>query len=1261
MSILMGFRRLLVVLVGVAGALGMVAASASAESLEPWFHVLAVSRPGNLVAGRARSEVEQLTVSATGGTFILKDPELKKAHLFQWDASAAEVQAGLEVLYGAGNVEVTGGPGDEEGTKPYRIAFVSERADAPLETIVTGSGGLSCEEATGPGCTDEAKVSVVVKGRPDGFISVSVVNVGDESASFEPGDAGVPLTITDTLPAHLKAVSMTGGFGIRPGLAECDLATVSCTISREALAPFVEQAEVLVGVVVEPGAASGEVNSVSVSGGEGFSCHGVAAGTGRFENAGCVREGGGLAFEREATVPVASAHSSHAIVVSGSPTPFGVEDYEVANEEPGGAVDTHAGSHPFQSTFTLNLNEDLVEGSEEEVGVPAALSKDLSFKLPPGFIGDPSAYPRCSLAQFTTQACSPESIVGIASVTFHEPVLGRKSELGTNGIPIFNVEPSPGEPARFAFKPDDVQVFIGTSVRTGEDYGITAHVENVPQTIGFLLNTVTFWGVPGDPRHDNERSYQCLEQLRGGENAGVCNPPQVSSPPPFLSLPTSCTGQLESTVEGDSWDGQLIAPVKATMPGMDSCGSLQFGAEIQVSADEEAASTPSGLKVDVHVPQEEALNAKGYAPAEIKSLTVTLPEGLLLNPAAADGLDACTQEQVGLDNANEAACPNASKIATATIKTPLLPAGQYLNGFIYLASPQNFAGPLENPFGSLVAMYLVARDPISGVLVKQAGHVALSATGQLTATFPEIPQLPFEDAEVEFFGGERAPLATPAHCGAYTTRASFEPWSNGGSIHEALEATSTFNITTGQGASACPAPALPFAPALESQTTNINAGAFTPLATTLSREDGQQNISSVVLHYPPGLSGYLTGVKLCGEAQANAGTCSQESLIGETIVSVGLGGDPFTVTGGQVYLTEKYEGAPFGLSIVNPAKAGPFTLQEGRPVVVRAKVEIDPHTAALTITTDPPGTPHAIPTIIEGIPLQIKHVNVTITRPDFTINPTSCNPMHVTGAVSSIEGASAPVQVPFQVTNCAALKFTPKFHVSSSGKTSKLDGASLTLKVTRPTGPGSEQANFTKAKIELPTQLPSRLTTLQKACLAKVFEANPAACPAASVVGHAKVTTPIIPVPLEGPAYFVSHGNEAFPSLTMVLQGYGITIQVISDTFIKDGITSGTINAAPDQPFTSFELTLPEGPDSALAANANLCKTKQLQMPTEFISQNGIQINQNTPITITGCPKTKTRKQKLQAALKNCHKKPHAKQAACETQARHKYGTTKKH
>jgi hypothetical protein len=363
----------------------------------------------------------------------------------------------------------------------------------------------------------------------------------------------------------------------------------------------------------------------------------------------------------------------------------------------------------------------------------------------------------------------------------------------------------------------------------------------------------------------------------------------------------------------------------------------------------------------------------------------------------------------------------------------------------------------------------------------------------------------------------------------------------------------------------------------------------------------------------------LTGIKLCPEAQANAGTCAPESEIGETIVSVGLGGDPFSVTGGKVYLTEKYAGAPFGLSIVNPASAGPFVLQEGRPLVVRAKVEVDPTTAALTVTTDPPDSPHAIPTIIEGIPLQIRHVNVAITRPGFTFNPTNCDAMQITGAVASVEGASAPVSVPFQVANCERLGFKPSFEVATAAHHTRTNGTSLDVKLSYPRAPFGSQANLAKVRVELPKQLPSRLTTLQRACPDGLFNASPANCPAASRVGEAVATTPLIPVALQGPAYFVSHGGAKFPELIIVLSGYGVTVDLHGETFIsKAGITSSTFNTLPDLPVSAFELKLPAGPDSALTGNGNLCATK-LYMPTTFTAQNGVASKQRTPIRVEGC------------------------------------------
>jgi hypothetical protein len=369
----------------------------------------------------------------------------------------------------------------------------------------------------------------------------------------------------------------------------------------------------------------------------------------------------------------------------------------------------------------------------------------------------------------------------------------------------------------------------------------------------------------------------------------------------------------------------------------------------------------------------------------------------------------------------------------------------------------------------------------------------------------------------------------------------------------------------------------------------------------------------------------LSHVTLCGEPQAAQGTCSAASQIGEVTASVGAGPEPYYVSGGKVYITGSYAGAPYGLSIVEPAVAGPYNLGN---VVVRGAVHVDPHTAALTITSEP------LPTVKDGILLQIKTVHVDINRPEFTFNPTNCNAMNLSGTLASTNGLSSTTANHFQVTNCAALGFKPQFKASASGKTSRADGAGLHVELAYPKAPFGTQANIRAVKVDLPKQLPSRLTTLQKACTAPTFESNPAACPAASRVGEAKAVTPILPVPLTGPAYFVSYGGAKFPELVIVLQGYGVTVDLHGETFIsKSGVTSSIFRAVPDVPVGSFELNLPPGPFSALAANGDLCKAK-LVIPTALTAANGASIHQNTKINATGCPKVKHKARKARRRRK---------------------------
>jgi hypothetical protein len=1154
------FRRAFLLAICTA-VLGL-AISIPAYAASPWWGLTSSAMPTNLHQGVAKAEVQEIT--AEPGMAFQLNVNGATVGLFETEpypfgavphATAANVQGALEAesAYGPGNVVVTGqGP---EGTPPLVVTSVGKDAARPLPPLEIGFtlGGA-------------AQTKVLTQGQGDGQIVVFAENLGDADVD----GATAPVTIADIVPPGMVATNIEGFVnGSTRTKLPCSNATVSCTFAGPSPLPPYETLELVVSVKVEEGAQSGMDNEVTITGGG---------------------------------APAASARQP--ITVSSSPVPFGVTSYGLALEEEGGAHDTQAGSHPFQVTTTLALNQTV------DPRTPPAPVKDLRFELPPGLIGNPTPLPQCTDLEFdtakggSTNDCPPDTVIGVASVTI------STRAVGTGAAPLFNLTPRVGEPARFGFEVEGNPVILDTSVRTGGDYGVTVNANNITEAAAFLSSRVTIWGVPGDSRHDTSRGWECVAGGRDRvESTPPCTPLGQTHPSPFLMLPTSCTGPLHTTVQGDSWaqPGNFLAPLSPNEPlqGLDGCNRLGFEPSINVTPDGEAASTPTGLTVGVHVPQENDLNPSGIGESDVKRITVALPAGMQVSPAGADGLEACSLGQISLASAAIPSCPDASKVGTVEIKSPLLP--DPLTGDVYLAA-QN-----ANPFGSLLALYIVAEDPTAGVLIKLAGKVSLDPiTGQLVSTF-EAPQLPFSDAELHFFGGSRAPLSTPALCGVYTTSAAFAPWSG----NTPAQSSSQFKIASGPNGAPCQNPQ-PFQPGFNAQTTNVQAGAYSPFTVTMTRPDADQTLGKVDMQLPPGLSGTLARVKLCPEPQASKGECGPESLIGSTTVSAGLGGDPFTVTGGQVFMTEGYKGAPFGLSILDPAKAGPFDLGS---VVVRAQVFIDPHTTALRIVSDP------LPTILDGIPLQLQHVNVTVDRADgFTFNPTSCAKMAITGTLTSSQGATATVSSPFQVSNCSTLGFKPKFAVSTSGKTSKANGASLNVKLTYPNAPQGSQANIAKVKVDLPKQLPSRLTTLQKACTAAQFGSNPSGCPAASIVGHARAITPLLPVPLTGPAYFVSHGGEAFPSLIVVLQGYGVTVDLVGTTFIsKAGITSSTFKSVPDAPVGSFELNLPQGKTSALTANGNLCKSK-LAMPTAFIAQNGMEIHESTKISTTGCPKHKAKK-----------------------------------
>lgn len=900
---------------------------------------------------------------------------------------------------------------------------------------------------------------------------------------------------------------------------------------------------------------------------------------------------------------------------------FGVKSFAFeALGQPGEQV-TQAGAHPdhLSDTFTLNTSTHRFTTGATDPLAPDANAKDIITELPSGLVGNPDAVPKCEPYNALRDNCSGASQVGvIKAYTANPSEVASSGRLnGPHTAPIYNVVPPKGVAAQFGANIANLaEVHIDARVRTGGDYGVTAEVLNVSAEEGLVSAEVTLWGVPAAESHYGER--YCPSPGKAGEEAPCAD---NEAPKPFLTDPTACTGERAARVSVDSWqEPSIFADSEAKMPPITGCGRLDFKPSMVVQPTSSAADSPTGLHVELTLPQNEDPN--GLAKADLKNAKVTLPAGVTVNPSSANGLVGCpllTGKEghpgtpgIDLENGEPANCPSASKVGKVTIKTPLLE--EELTGGVYVAQ-QN-----ANPFKSLLALYVAAEAPERGVVVKLAGHVELDpVTGQLTTTFDENPQLPFEDLKLDLFGGERAPLATPRACGSYQPTSLLEPWSHQGAPGEtgtpdAEPFISPLAIASGPDGTPCSSLG-GFAPAFVAGTQSNAAASFTPFVVNLTRKDGEQRFSTVGLTMPPGLSGLVPAVTLCPEVQANAGDCAASSKIGHVRVSAGVGNEPIVLPEAgkpedPVYLTGPYAGAPFGLSVVVPAEAGPFDLDEGgRPIVVRAKVEIDPHTAQVTVLSDPQ------PTRLQGIPLDVRSIEVVVDKQGFIFNPTSCDSMSVTGAIGSGEGASEGVSSRFQAASCASLPFKPSFAAATAAKHTRSGGDSLHVVVKSTPG----QANIAAVHVELPRVLPSRLSTLNQACPERVFASDPAACPPGSRIGTAIAYTPVLSVPLTGPAYFVSHGGAKFPELILVLQGEGVTVQLNGETFIsKAGVTSSTFRHVPDVPVSRFELSLPSGRDSVLGANGDLCAGK-LSMPTTITAQNGMVVKQLTHLVVDGC------------------------------------------
>ncbi len=1062
----------------------------------------------------------------------------------------------------------------------------------------------------------------------EGTIAVYVQNVGGAASS-----GSEPLTVTDVLPAGLRTAGSaegdqvpdaSAGWSCLPtGVGE---GTVTCTFSGQLGAGLASPA-IRIPVLTGAETVQPETNLITA-------------------------EGGGAALPASYEEPV---------TISVTPAKPGVQVFSAATYNVDGSVSVQAGSHPVLGTSAIFANT--VVSSTGHV-VPAGDPKTITVDLPPGYLGDPTATPRCAEGS-KDKDCPVNTQVGVV-----QPVT---TQFGASASPdaLHNVQAPVGYPAKFTFSVvgDAFQINAIASIRTDEDYGATITSPNTAQISPVYAAFFSIWGNPGSPSHDEQRCVIVGSHLECGPSAGETA---------FVTLPEDCALQAVDPpsvkLTFDTWLGiGVFDHQQFPAPAVTGCDQLHLNPSFTFGPEQHAAASPSAFSSDLKVPQEGLVEPEELATPELRTVVATLPAGVTLNPSSADGLATCGSAQIGLRGANfpepnrirftksPPECPEASKVGTVELTTPLLQ--EPLHGDFYLAAQD------DNPFHNLLTVYLVINDPSVGIVAKIPGKIEPDpVTGQLTAVFDDTPQLPFDDLKLSFKGGNRSPLATPDTCGSFTTKTAFTPWSAPESGPDTVSEAS-FEVTSGPGGRPCVGSkaARPFRPAFSAGTANTTAGAYTPLEFNVIRNDGEQELKGLSFTLPPGLTGNIASVAKCSEAeiataQVKTGkaeqsnpSCPSASALGTIDSSAGIGDNPIHVSG-KLYLAGPYQSAPLSGVVVVPAVAGPYDLGN---VVLRAALHIDPVTGQITAVTV------GIPNIMKGIPLSIRSARVVVDRQGFISAPTSCEKMSITAKLtgaggdtaSSVDDTTSTSTVPFQVGGCEKLGFKPVFHVSVSGKTSRANGASLSVKLSYPRAPYGSQANIRSVKVALPKQLPSRLTTLQKACPDSTFEVNPAACPAGSRVGTAKAVTPILAVPLEGPAYFVSHGGAKFPELVVVLQGEGITIDLHGETFIsKTGITSSTFRTVPDQPVTSFELTLPQGPNSALAANGDLCSLTHtitlrkktivrahghkhtttkivkksvpgtLAMPTAFTAQNGLVIHQTTPIAITGCVTHKTKK-----------------------------------
>jgi len=888
----------------------------------------------------------------------------------------------------------------------------------------------------------------------------------------------------------------------------------------------------------------------------------------------------------------------------------GSEGFDVAATDKGGSPANQAGTHPYAIEVDIGLNA--------TGGFSDGDLRDLHLELPPGLLTNPTAVPECTQAQFQAprsspyetsmsgESCPNQSQIGVVAV---HSAGGSVRHFG-----VFNLVPPYGAPAAIGFAPYGTPIVLTPRVRES-DAGLTLDLDDLSQSFDVQALDLTIWGTPWVLDHDSERG-NCLNEtdpsayhgeLSSGSglsfHAGTCT---VGSPYPlseltksYLTLPTApCGAPLSYAVSATSWAGEQA---QASVQGHDGeghpalltgCNKALTVPKVQLTSED--AAVGSGLVFNLDVNDGGGiLNQAGIARPAIRNAVVSMPQGLTINPSVGAGLGVCSADQfASFSLASPAACPNASKVGTVEVRG-MLGLSEPLTGSLYIATPY------ANPFGSLLALYMVASNPRRGLFVKSLGKIEPDpATGKLVATFEDLPRLLYTHFNLSFREGQRAMVISPPSCGDYAMGVDLASWAQPDVFTH--DSASFFRIAHGRAGAPCPSAPGPFTPVLDAGSLNSNAGSYTPFYLHMTRSDADQEITSYSATFPPGMLGRLAGIPYCPEAAIAAAelrsgaeeiahpSCPAASSVGHTLAGYGVGSVLAYAPGG-LYLAGPYHGAPLSIVAIDAAQVGPFDLGV---VVVRSAIRINPETAQAAI--DSSGS-DPIPHILRGIPIHLRDIRVYVDRPGFMVNGTSCDP---TATLSTLTGAGTDVFSPaddvaatasdrYQLSDCAALGFKPKLSISLGGVTRRAGYPSLrTVVVPRP-----GDANIASAAVTLPPALFLAQEHIVTICTRRQFAAN--ACPAGSIYGHVRAFTPLLEKPMEGPVY-VRASDHQVPDLVFALRGPGgLEVDLAGRIDSARGGIRASFATIPDAPVTKFVLRMPGGKRGILSNSANFCAGAQ--------------------------------------------------------------------